>query len=128
MPVELVRITGSTPVDHHVNPSAIVAVQPLTTGDGHVWLTNGDELFVTAAALQVLAALLVAPAAAASLNERRVAVTVTDRALPTDRPPATRRAGRRMRGDRGCRRDCPGGAWPWARRYAPIADRVVAAR
>ncbi|MDN8035775.1 hypothetical protein [Burkholderia vietnamiensis] len=31
---------------------------------GHVWLTNGEELFVTPAALQALAAQLVAPPAA----------------------------------------------------------------
>ncbi|AKM45310.1 hypothetical protein NL30_36320 [Burkholderia contaminans] len=64
VPVELVHITEGTPVDHHVNPAAIVAVQPLATGNGRVWLTNGEDLFVTAAALQVLAAHLIAPAAA----------------------------------------------------------------
>lgn len=65
VPVELVNITHGTPVDNHVNPSAIVAVQPQqATGNGHVWLTNGEELFVTPAALQALAALLVAPPAA----------------------------------------------------------------
>jgi hypothetical protein len=64
VPAELVRITASTPLDHHVNPSAIVAVRPHQSGTGHVWLTNGEELFVTPAALQALAALLVAPPAA----------------------------------------------------------------
>ncbi|HDR9757867.1 TPA: hypothetical protein QDC44_001991 [Burkholderia cepacia ATCC 25416] len=69
VPVELVRITSGTPVDHHVNPAAIVAVQPLATGNGRVWLSNGEDLFVTAAALQVLAGQLVAPAAAVAAGK-----------------------------------------------------------
>lgn len=67
--LELVCITEGTPVDHHVNPAAIVAVQPLATGNGQVWLPNGEDLFVTAAVLQVLAGQLTAPAAAVAAGK-----------------------------------------------------------
>ncbi|CAM2163123.1 conserved hypothetical protein [Burkholderia cepacia] len=66
VPVELMALTPTTPTDLHVNPNAIVAVRPQQNpqGHGHVWLSNGEELFVTAAALAALAALLVAPPSA----------------------------------------------------------------
>jgi hypothetical protein len=69
VPVELVEITPHSPTDLHVNSSAIVAVQPLATGKGRGWLTNGKELYVTPAALGVLGALLVAPPAAVAAGK-----------------------------------------------------------
>ncbi|WP_414442284.1 hypothetical protein [Burkholderia sp. 22PA0106] len=64
VPLVPVELKSATPLDYHVNPNAIVAVQPMKTGNGHVWLSNGEILFVTPDALQALSALLVAPPAA----------------------------------------------------------------
>lgn len=66
VPVELVASTSIA--DLHVNPAAVVAVLPQRDpqGHGYLWLNNGEQRYVAAAALTALGALLAAPPAAAA--------------------------------------------------------------
>ncbi|WDD90230.1 hypothetical protein Bsp3421_000051 (plasmid) [Burkholderia sp. FERM BP-3421] len=56
-PFVTIEVVGAVngPSAYHVRAGAIVAVQPLANGNGHVWLVNHEELFVPPAALAVLA-------------------------------------------------------------------------
>jgi hypothetical protein len=59
--VAVERVSSGKPTTCYVNSKLIVAVQPKTAGTGVVWLTNGEELNVTAVGLRALAELLIAP-------------------------------------------------------------------